>query len=175
MITVDAVLFVSTSRFVLRDIVNACGIYTVPYAVRRTTNLARYTEHMYCQHIYWKAGAIIYRGAEKSLARPGRKPATATELLQATQKQFRRLSVPLGLRGSNDSASDEKWRPFNYFFSRLGIRTYQHPCINVLQFWILTNIFKIFKKQKDAIRGWIQNFPDWCRHLHSSCVSAKHR
>jgi len=25
------------------------------------------------------------------------------------------------------------------------------------------------------IRGWIQNFPDWCRHLHSSCVSAKHR
>jgi len=25
------------------------------------------------------------------------------------------------------------------------------------------------------IRGWIQNFPDWCRHLHSSCVTAKHR
>ena len=27
------------------------------------------------------------------------------------------------------SASDEKWRPFNYFFSRVGLRTYQHPCI----------------------------------------------
>ena len=26
-----------------------------------------------------------------------------------------------------------------------------------------------------SVRGWIQNFPDWCRHLHSSCVSAKHR
>jgi hypothetical protein len=25
------------------------------------------------------------------------------------------------------SASDEKWRSFNYFFSRLGLRTYQHP------------------------------------------------
>ena len=25
------------------------------------------------------------------------------------------------------------------------------------------------------IHGLIQNFPDWCRHLHSSCVSAKHR
>ena len=25
------------------------------------------------------------------------------------------------------------------------------------------------------LRGWIQNFPDWCHHLHSSCVSAKHR
>jgi len=27
------------------------------------------------------------------------------------------------------SASDEKWRPFNCFFSRVGLRTYQHLCI----------------------------------------------
>jgi hypothetical protein len=27
------------------------------------------------------------------------------------------------------SASDEKWRPFNCFFSRVGLRTYQHPFI----------------------------------------------
>jgi len=26
------------------------------------------------------------------------------------------------------SSSDEKWRPFNCFFSRVGLRTYQHPC-----------------------------------------------
>ena len=26
------------------------------------------------------------------------------------------------------SPSDEKWRPFNCFFSRVGRRTYQHPC-----------------------------------------------
>jgi hypothetical protein len=26
------------------------------------------------------------------------------------------------------SASDEKWSPFNCFFSRVGLRTYQHPC-----------------------------------------------
>ena len=26
------------------------------------------------------------------------------------------------------SASGEKWRPFNCFFSRVGLRTYQHPC-----------------------------------------------
>jgi len=26
------------------------------------------------------------------------------------------------------SASDEKWRPFNCFFSRVGLRTYQHLC-----------------------------------------------
>ena len=30
------------------------------------------------------------------------------------------------------SASDEKWRPFNCFFSRVGLRTYQHPCISAL-------------------------------------------
>ena len=27
------------------------------------------------------------------------------------------------------SASDETWRPFNCFFSWVGLRTYQHPCI----------------------------------------------
>ena len=27
----------------------------------------------------------------------------------------------------------------------------------------------------ESLRGWIQNFPYWCRQLHSSCVSAKHR
>ena len=26
------------------------------------------------------------------------------------------------------SASEEKWRPLNCFFSRVGLRTYQHPC-----------------------------------------------
>jgi hypothetical protein len=25
-----------------------------------------------------------------------------------------------------------------------------------------------------TVRGWMQNFPDWCRHLYSSCSSAKH-
>ena len=27
------------------------------------------------------------------------------------------------------SAPDEKWQRFNCFFSRVGVRTYQHPCI----------------------------------------------
>ena len=29
------------------------------------------------------------------------------------------------------SVSDEKWQLFNCFFSRFGLRTYQHPCICV--------------------------------------------
>jgi len=71
-----------------------------------------------------------YRGADKSLARLGRKQATATnlKLLQATQKNFRTLSVRTGLRGSNDLRVGRKMATFQFFFSRIGLRTYQHPC-----------------------------------------------
>ena len=43
----------------------------------------------------------VYRGADKSLARPGRKKATATKLTFAShsKKKFRSLSVHPGLRG----------------------------------------------------------------------------
>ena len=74
----------------------------------------------------------MYQGADKSLARPGRKQATATKLLilQDTQKKkIRRLSVQPISAAAMTSASEEKWRPFNYFFSRVGLRTYQHPCV----------------------------------------------
>jgi len=57
---------------------------------------------------------FFYRGADKSLARPGRKQAAATKLwfLQATQKQFRMLSVQPGLRGSNDLLVGRKMSNF---------------------------------------------------------------
>ena len=35
-------------------------------------------------------------------------------------------------------SSEEKWRPFNCFFSRFGLRTYQHPCM----FHCLIKLFK---------------------------------
>jgi len=58
---------------------------------------AQYNNANQHQHrvLMFKKANVVYRGAEKSLARPGRKQATATKLwlLQATQKQFRRLSV----------------------------------------------------------------------------------
>ena len=62
---------------------------------------------------------FTYRGADKPLARPGRKQATATKLFnlwQATQKQFRRLSVQPGLRGSNDLRVGRKMGTFLLFF-----------------------------------------------------------
>ena len=77
----------------------------------------------------------IYRGADKSLARPGRKQATATNLLTFASHSKKKNSEGCPSNKVNaaamTSASDEKWRPFNCFFSRAGLRTYQHPCIKV--------------------------------------------
>jgi len=59
----------------------------------------------------------VYRGAEKSLAPPGRKQATATKLwLLPFTKKFRRLSVQSGLRGSNDLRVGRKMGAFQLFF-----------------------------------------------------------
>ena len=61
---------------------------------------------------------LLYRGADKSLAQPEEKQATATKLLslQATQKHFRMLSVQPGLRGSNDLRVGRKMATFPLFF-----------------------------------------------------------
>ena len=69
---------------------------------------------------------VLYRGADKSLARPGRKQATATKLLQTTKKKkIRTLSVEPGLRVERKVATFQL-----FFFSRVGLRTYQHPCVS---------------------------------------------
>ena len=64
-----------------------------------------------------RAASRIYLSADKSLAPPGRKKATATKLwlLQATQKKFRMLSVRPGLRGSNDLRVGRKMATFQLF------------------------------------------------------------
>ena len=68
---------------------------------------------------------IMYRGADKSSARPGRKQATATELylLQATQKKKNSEDCPSNQvsAAAMISASDEKWRPFIRFFFQSGL------------------------------------------------------
>jgi len=38
------------------------------------------------------------------------------------------LSVQPGLRGSNDLRAGRKIATFQLFFSRVGLRTYQHTC-----------------------------------------------
>ena len=61
----------------------------------------------------------MYRGADKSLARSGRKQATVNKLkiVQATlKKKIRRLSVQPGLRGSNDLRVGRKMVNFKFVF-----------------------------------------------------------
>ena len=65
------------------------------------------------------AKTLNYRGADKSIAQPGRKQATAIKLLtfaSHSKKKFRRLSVQPGLRGSNDLRVGRKMANFQLFF-----------------------------------------------------------
>jgi len=58
---------------------------------------------------------FLYRGADKSVARPGRIQATATKLLTFAshlKKKFRSLSVQPGLCGSNDLRVGRKMATF---------------------------------------------------------------
>jgi len=56
-----------------------------------------------------------------------------------------------------------------------------HKICNILaiamfQYILITSVAQKYShKNILEVHGLIQNFPDWCRHLHSSCVSAKHR
>ena len=63
------------------------------------------------------------------------------------------------------SASEEKWRYFNCFFSRVGLRTYQHPC--------RPTCFYGLNKMRDRIRDSLlldQNHFQMSReYFHTSC------
>ena len=74
----------------------------------------------------------LYRGVDKSLARPGRKQATAIKPLQATQKNSEGCPSNQVSAAGMTSASNEKWRLFNCFFSRVELRTYQHLCTSCM-------------------------------------------
>ena len=78
-----------------------------------------------------------YRGADKSLARPGRKEATATKLnfRKPLKKKFRRLSVQPGLHSSNDLRVGRKMATFQLFFQLgrakdLSAPLYNQNCIH---------------------------------------------
>ena len=89
----------------------------------------------YCVYVFWQWTMRYEGGAAKSLARPGRKQATATKLgISSTYSprssihflarcsnfckalKFRRLSVQPGLRGSNDLRVGRKMANFQLFF-----------------------------------------------------------
>ena len=60
---------------------------------------------------------IVYRGADKSLSRPGTKQVTATKLFyKPLKKKTENCPSNQVSAATMTSASDEKWRPFNCFF-----------------------------------------------------------
>ena len=69
----------------------------------------------------WVARVMYGQGADKSLARPGRKQATfdqrLTSVSHSKKKKFRRLSVQPGLRSSHDPRVGRKMATFQLFFS----------------------------------------------------------
>ena len=77
----------------------------------------------------------IHRGADKSLARLGRKPATATKLwlLIATQKKkkIRKLSVQPDLRGNSSLRVGRKMAPFQLFFQSCRAKDLPTPLYRV--------------------------------------------
>jgi len=86
---------------------------------------------MFCIFDSFQILSEKYRGADKSLARPGRKQATATKLLtfasHAKKKNSEGCPSNQVSAAAMTSALEEKWRPFNGFFSPFRLRTYQHP------------------------------------------------
>jgi hypothetical protein len=78
----------------------------------------------------------IYRGAGKSLAQPGRRQATVNKqkhMLAKKKKNSEGCPSNQVSTAAMTSALNKKWLPFNCFFSRVGLRTYQHPCICTIE------------------------------------------
>ena len=72
----------------------------------------------------------LYRGADKSLARPGRKTSYSDQTLTFARhsKKFQKVVRPTRSPLQHwPPRRTKKWRPFNCFFSRVGPRAYQHP------------------------------------------------
>jgi len=109
---------------------------TCLHSYRTPTNNSKSRYQRGNDNIIDKAYTKIRRGADKSLARPGRKEATATKLgIYSTYsprssihflvrcfnfykplKKFRMLSVQPGLHGSNDIRVGRKMTTFQLFF-----------------------------------------------------------
>ena len=74
---------------------------------------------------------ILYRGAGKSLTRQGNKLEWPnSDFCKPLKKNSEGCPSKPGLRSSNDLCVGRKMATFQLFsvFSRVGLRTYQHPC-----------------------------------------------
>jgi hypothetical protein len=110
---------------------------------------------------------------------------------------FTLISSPLSHLVRNKYHKD----PYHTIFSSLALLPYKLLYIllwNILNLWFYATAWDRFEPPnkntvprhnfiylmktltpdsywEDYVRGCIQNIPDWCHHLYSSCGSAKHR
>jgi len=68
------------------------------------------------------------------------------------------LSVQPGLRGSNDLRVGRKMATFQFFFSRVGLRTYQHPCTRFI--WKILQMLTITISETRENFWRIQSYPN---------------
>ena len=119
----------------------ACSLSSFTTACLQSSNLAckgttrqfmmalkQTTTHLRSNCLHFFQDGLVYLGADMSLARPGRKQATSTKLKPLKNNSEGCPSNQVSAAAMT-SASDEKWRTFNCLFSRVGLKTYQHPCI----------------------------------------------
>jgi len=64
--------------------------------------------------------------------------------LQATKKNSEGYPSNQVSMTAMTSTSDEKWRPFNCFFSRIGLTTYQHP-FSVIRYRSISGVDDVAK------------------------------
>ena len=110
------------------------------YWAREVTNTTRWMYNSVSCWLSWSSYLLKpvlfyfysktnYRGADKSLARPGRKQVTNSNFCKPLKKKNSEVCPSNQISAAAmTSASVEKWRTFNCFFSRVGLRTYQQPC-----------------------------------------------
>ena len=142
-------------------------VFCIPLLQQKSTisNAPSNKFNLIASEVWTDSLYAMYRGAYTSLARPGRKEATTTKisLLQATQKKIQKVVGPT-------SSPRQQWPPRRtkigdlsiVFFSRVGLRTYQHPCIFILfcyECWVGSEIPIYTARFSCRLPALIYNFP----------------
>ena len=103
------------------------------FSLRWSQEMCKFTENPATLESVFKLKINANRNKElKNVLSPTRKETSYSDqtLTFATHSKKNSEVCPSNQvsAAAMTSASDEKWRPFNCFLSRVGLSTYQHPC-----------------------------------------------
>jgi len=168
-------------------------LYPPPYAPHALP-ISVFTSRIINCRIIFRCSIFVRRGADKSLARPGRKQATATKLgIYLTyyprssihflarcsnfckqlkkKKKFRRLSVPPGLCGNNDLSGPDRPRPTTLLPPRSNGKTEAATAVYkllIMGMRMPETCWAVFKQRAINLRDWCIWFVDLfeCMLMH---------